>query len=97
MCCLVFQTTVASDLTLFNQTGNGIGNDTLETNWDKPLTVRDKIRVDFKRNNRAYDLFDTLYYSPAIDVIKPLKIGDPVVEWWKKKVASKEPVPQSVN
>lgn len=70
---------------------NGIGNDTLQTNWDKPMTVRDKIRIDFKRNNREYDLFDTIYYSPAIDVIKPLKTGDPVVEWWKKKKPNNNP------
>ena len=60
-----------------------IGDDTPHTNWDNPVTVRDKIRVAFKENNRAYYIRDTIYYPAAHDIVKPLKegVGD-LVEWW---------------
>ena len=60
-----------------------IGPDTPHTNWDSPVSVRDKIRVAFKENGRAYHVRDTIYYPAAHDIVKPLKegVGD-LVEWW---------------
>ena len=60
-----------------------IGPDTPHTNWENPVTVRDKIRVAFKENNRAYNVRDTIYYPAAHDIVKPLTEGmGEVVEWW---------------
>ena len=60
-----------------------IGEDTPKTNWKCPVTVRDKIRVAYKDNNRGYYIRDTIIYPAAHDVVKPLKegVGD-LVEWW---------------
>ena len=61
-----------------------IGDDTPHTNWDNPVTIRDKIRVAFRENNREYYVRDTIYYPAAHDIVKPLKegVGD-LVEWWR--------------
>ena len=60
-----------------------IGPDTPHTNWDSPVSVRDKIRVAFKENGRAYHVRDTIFYPAAHDIVKPLEegVGD-LVEWW---------------
>ena len=64
-----------------------IGPDTPQTNWDNPVTVRDKIRVAFKENGRGYFIRDTIYYPAAHDIVKPLKEGvGKVVEWWRVPV-----------
>lgn len=61
-----------------------IGKDTPHTNWEHPVTVRDKIRVAYKENNRAYFIRDTVYYPAAHDIVKPLKEGvGELVRWWK--------------
>ena len=61
-----------------------IGKDTPHTNWECPVTVRDKIRVAYKENNREYFIRDTIVYPTAHDIVKPLKegVGD-LVEWWR--------------
>ena len=61
-----------------------IGEDTPHTNWKNPVTVRDKIRVAYKENNRSYYIRDTIYYPAAHDIVKPLTegVGD-LVEWWR--------------
>lgn len=56
--------------------------DTIVTNWDNPKTVRDKIRVNFKNNNREYLIRDTISYPMCHDIIKPLNKNDEVVKWW---------------
>lgn len=61
-----------------------IGKDTPKTNWEHPVTVRDKIRVAYKENNRGYYVRDTIIYPAAHDIVKPLKEGTgDLVEWWK--------------
>lgn len=61
-----------------------IGKDTPHTNWECPVTVRDKIRVAYKENNRSYYIRDTIVYPAAHDIVKPLKEGTgEIVEWWK--------------
>lgn len=60
---------------------HNIGMDTPKTNWENPQTVRDRIRVDFKKNGRMYDIPETIFYSPALGVVPPLKMNEPVVPW----------------
>jgi len=62
-----------------------IGNDTPDTNWDNPQTVRDKIRCEFKKHGQLYDIPPTIYYPTAAGIVPPLKLGMPVVEWWVTK------------
>ena len=61
-----------------------IGEDTPKTNWACPVTVRDKIRVAYKENNRGYHIRDTVIYPAAHDIVKPLVEGTgEIIEWWK--------------
>lgn len=61
-----------------------IGKDTPHTNWECPVTVRDKIRVSYKENDRGYYIRDTIVYPAAHDIVKPLKEGTgEIIEWWK--------------
>ena len=61
-----------------------IGEDTAKTNWDHPVTIRDKIRVAYKENDRGYYIRDTIIYPAAHDIVKPLKEGSgEIIEWWK--------------
>ncbi|XP_071110306.1 uncharacterized protein [Haliotis cracherodii] len=59
--------------------------DTPSTEWECPVTVRDKIRVGFRNSGREYHIRNTIYYPMAEDVVKPLGRDDPIVEWWKKR------------
>ncbi|XP_065190782.1 uncharacterized protein LOC135821711 [Sycon ciliatum] len=57
--------------------------DTPDTNWTNPQTVRDRIRVAYRQAGREYIVRDTVYYSPALDIVKPLAVDtDEVVQWW---------------
>ena len=68
-----------------------IGEDTPKTNWECPVTVRDKIRVAYKENNRGYYIRDTVIYPAAHDIVKPLVEGTgEIVEWWKDPNAPEE-------
>lgn len=57
--------------------------DTPITNWDKPHTVRDQIRVGFRDAGRPYRIRDTIHYPMAEDIVKPDKSGVENFEWWK--------------
>lgn len=63
---------------------HNISPDTPHTNWECPVTERDKIRVAYKVNDRGYLIRDTIIYPPAHDLVKPL-VEDPgnLVEWWR--------------
>ena len=61
---------------------HNLPKDTTHTNWDEPLTVRDKIRVNFKKNNREYLIRETISYPMCHDMIKPLNKNDETVRWW---------------
>jgi len=60
-----------------------IGNDTKDTQWENPETMRDKIRVEFKAHGRPYEIPPTVFYSPALYLVKPLEFGAPTLQWWK--------------
>lgn len=60
-----------------------IGNDAPDTQWNNPQTMRDKIRVEFKKAGRPYEIPPTIFYSPALYIVKPLELGAPTLDWWK--------------
>lgn len=75
----------------FSFAWHDIGDDTPETNWGAPETIRDKIRVEYKKHNREYEIPSTIYYSPAQYIVDPINKGDPRIEWWiplKTRLAS---------
>ncbi|XP_064633076.1 uncharacterized protein LOC135491262 [Lineus longissimus] len=59
-------------------------SDTPKTNWDNPLTVRDRIRVAFRDAGRPYKIRPTIFYPMTEDIVRPLQEEDPVIEWWVK-------------
>jgi len=61
-----------------------IGVETPETNWESPHTMRDKIRCEFKKNGREYEIPPIISYPPAHHIVKPLHLGMPVIPWWSK-------------
>lgn len=60
-------------------------SDTLETNWENPETVRDRIRVAFKMAGRPYKIPNTLSGPMVLDMIPPVAADEPVYEWWKPR------------
>ncbi|KAK7476804.1 hypothetical protein BaRGS_00031965 [Batillaria attramentaria] len=60
-------------------------DDTPVTNWDNPVTVRDRIRTAFRAAGRSYNIRETILYPMAHDIVKPLFDDDPLVEWWLKE------------
>ena len=68
-----------------------IGSDTPITNWDNPITVRDKIRVAYKANGRPYYIRETIRYPMAHDIVKPMVEGPSnVLKWWIENEVSCE-------
>lgn len=59
-----------------------IGDDTPHTNWDNPVTIRDKIRVEFQKAGRPYLIPDSIYYSPAPYIVDPVDIQGEKLQWW---------------
>ena len=57
--------------------------DTPHTEWEAPRTIRDRIRVSFRDAGQEYVVPPTVRYPTAHHVVKQLRAGDPVVEWWK--------------
>ena len=71
-----------------------IGKDTPHTNWECPVTIRDKIRVAYKENDRSYYIRDTIVYPAAHDIVKPLHEGaGEIIEWWKDPDSTEEEEP----
>jgi hypothetical protein len=57
--------------------------DTPYTEWLKPVTVRDRIRIAFKQSNRGYHIRNTVKYPMAYDIIKPIdNNSENIVRWW---------------
>lgn len=46
------------------------------------LKLKEKIRKDFRQNNRSYDETIADMEFEALKYIKPLNIGDPPIYWW---------------
>ena len=75
-CYVLFQPKVSFAL-------HDLPDETTETNWDEPQTIRDKIRVDFKKAGRPYVLKKNMPISH--EMIKPLHENDDTVSWWRFK------------
>lgn len=64
-----------------------VGNDTPRsaTEWDKPTTIRDKIRCGFKRNGREYYIpEDPSAFPVANAFVPPLDaLSTQFVRWWE--------------
>mmetsp|Transcript_17613 Transcript_17613/g.38511 ORF Transcript_17613/g.38511 Transcript_17613/m.38511 type:complete len:378 (-) Transcript_17613:81-1214(-) len=62
-------------------------DDTADTNWEAPKTIRDKTRVAYKEAGRPYHIPVTIEYPPAEHIVKPLNDdgrNESVVRWWTK-------------
>ena len=61
-----------------------IGEDTSFTNWEQPKTIRDKIRVSYKSNNRPYLIRNTVHYPTVHDIVRGMdSMSTDVLTWWK--------------
>jgi len=59
-------------------------DDTPHTQWDKPETIRDMARVNFRKAGQSYWIPPTVSYPMAEHIVKPLQDdGDTVVRWWQ--------------
>lgn len=66
---------------------HNLPEDTAETNWEAPKTIRDKTRVAFKEAGRPYFIPNTTDYPPAEHIVKPIKDDGKaanIVRWWVK-------------
>lgn len=69
---------------------HGLGMDTPHTNWDKPQTARDRVRVAFRKAGMEYWIPDTIAYPTAEHMVKSLDAVGPempktIVRWWEEK------------
>lgn len=62
--------------------------DTPHTNWTAPQTIRDRIRANFRKKGREYEIPNTVLYPPAHHIVKPVDWkNSKVVEWWRRPQA----------
>lgn len=63
---------------------HNVGSDTPTTNWERPQTTRDRIRVGFRNAGRPYPIpADPTIYPVAHNFVYPLdSMGGEVVRWW---------------
>ena len=61
--------------------------DTAETNWDRPVTVRDKIRIAFRDAGREYQAPLATRLHMVYDIVKQVDPHDTPLEWWKVSVS----------
>ena len=57
--------------------------DTSETNFEHPVTERDRIRKSYRDAGRGYRIPEDIRQPMAWDIVKPLHDSDGIVEWWK--------------
>ncbi|GFS06448.1 poly [ADP-ribose] polymerase [Elysia marginata] len=57
--------------------------DTPVTNWDRPVSVRDKIRVAYREAGREYEAPMVARRPMVYDIVKPVDAYDVPLEWWK--------------
>ena len=57
-------------------------NDTAHTNWDRPVTVRDKIRVAFRDAGRAYEPPMKVNEPMVYEIVKRVHPQDEIFKWW---------------
>ncbi|KAK3105295.1 hypothetical protein FSP39_021790, partial [Pinctada imbricata] len=57
--------------------------DTPETNFEHPVTERDRIRKCYRDAGRGYRIPKDIRQPMAWDIVKPVNECDDIVEWWK--------------
>lgn len=57
--------------------------DTPKTNYDSPVTERDRIRCAYMKAGRPYVVPSDLTQPMAWDMIKPITNDDTLIQWWK--------------
>ena len=73
-CYILFQPEVSFAL-------HDIPPDTESTNWESPRTVRDVIRIAFRKAGRGYIV--TKRRPLVYDIVKPLTNEQNYFEWWR--------------
>lgn len=63
---------------------HGIGPDNPSTNWEKPQTIRDKIRVSFRDKEQSYHIPSTLRYPVAATFVHSEEGKSHSVSFWDK-------------
>ena len=61
------------------------------TIWGAPESSRDKIRAKFKRAGRPYNTMNGATSPHAYEVVRPLHLGEALVEWWQSSGQSQCP------
>lgn len=70
---------------------HGLGIDTPHTNWDRPQTARDRVRVAFRKAGMEYWIPDTIAYPTAEHMVKSIDAIGPespktIIKWWEMKI-----------
>ncbi|XP_059146594.1 uncharacterized protein LOC131934559 [Physella acuta] len=74
-CYILFQPEIAFAI-------RDLPDDTAETNWDSPVTVRDKIRVAFRQAGREYEVPKKLNEPMVCEIVKKIYPDDEPIQWW---------------
>jgi len=64
------------------------------TNWTNPESSRDKIRCAYAESGRSYLAVGkeaAVLQPTAFEIVKPLRLGEGIVEWWKRPTSSGQP------
>lgn len=57
--------------------------DTPETNYDNPITERERIRCAYRNAGRPYIIPRDITQPMAWDMIKPITDHDEIIHWWE--------------
>ena len=60
-------------------------DDTPRTNWEKPETLRDRIRVSYRDAGRPYHIPETAAPPLAHEIVKPLADNGSTIQWWRHR------------
>lgn len=74
-CYILFQPEIAFAI-------RDLPDDTAVTNWDSPVTVRDKIRVAFRQAGREYEVPKNLNEPMVCEIVKKIYPDDKPIQWW---------------
>ncbi|XP_002731148.1 uncharacterized protein LOC100369553 [Saccoglossus kowalevskii] len=64
---------------------HSLPKDTPHTNWESPKTVRDRIRIAYKKSGREYLIRDTLIFPVVHDILPAVNMNGALTEWWVRK------------
>lgn len=61
-----------------------IPSDTPFTQYENPITIRDRIRKSFKDAGQEYYIPNTVHYPASEHIVKSLD-GNSIIKWWEKE------------